>query len=296
MIGVDSGGSVTRALAVSLAGERVAYAETGGGHPFHDAAAGENLREAIRRVTEGHEAVRLVAGVAGLDRPEDEARVAEATAFLACPRMHVNDLEVAHFAAFGDGPGIVTVQGTGSNVRARLEDGRIVFNGDFMHYAPAGAVRLGIAGVQILLTQPRSMRDEALWASAYRLWEADSPESLRAAVAQQRGLSEVERSRRHGEFARAITASAEAGWLHSASVVGAAAREIARGVRLIGPMFEAEEVPVATVGACVRSPAMRASLGRWLAKATEKRYAIFESKVAPIEGAVRMALREEGLA
>ena len=115
-------------------------------------------------------------------------------------------------------------------------------------------------------------------------------------MGRQRSLSEVERSRRHGEFARAITASAEAGWLHSASVVGAAAREVARGVRLIGPMFETEEVPVALVGACVRSPAMRASLGRWLAKATEKRYTLFESNIPPIQGAVLMALREEGVA
>lgn len=294
VIGVDSGGSKTRAMAVSLAGERVAYAETGGGNPSHDAAAAENVREAIRLAGEGHEVVRIVAGVAGLDRPEDESRLAEIVGS-TCPARVVNDTAVAHFAAFGDGPGIVSIQGTGSNIVGKLEDGREVWSGQFSHYAASGAVRVGIAGIQMLLTSTVSREDAALWEVAFRLWTVESLEELREAVGRQHDLEARERSRRHGEFARALTASAEAGWAHSLGVCYRAGREIGVGIRLLGPFFASEEVPVALVGACGRSAPIRESVGRHLAKAPDKRYAIVESEVSPVVGAVSMALRDEGV-
>ena len=290
VIGVDSGGSTTRALAVSLSGERVAYVETGGGNPSHDAEAGANLREAIRRAGEGHEVVRVVAGVAGLDRSEDEARVAEA-AGLACPGTFVNDATVAHFAAFGEGPGIVSIQGTGSMIAAMLENGRVVKSGEFFHYAASGAVRVGIAGIQMLLTSPNTREDAALWDAAFGLWEADSVEGLREALVVQRTLAERERSRRHGTFARAVTASAEAGWAHSLGVCYRAGREIGVGIRLLGPLFAGDEVPVALVGACGRSAPIRRAVERHLAKARDRRYVVVESEISPVEGAARMALR-----
>ena len=110
VIGVDSGGSTTRALAVTLEGERVGYVETGGGNPAHDAASGENVRLAIERVARQcglGNVVRVVAGVAGFDRPEDLPRLTEATKVkgLKAANVFVNDAEVAHFGTFGGARG-----------------------------------------------------------------------------------------------------------------------------------------------------------------------------------------------
>ncbi|RYG17286.1 ATPase, partial [bacterium] len=65
VIGVDSGGSTTRALVVTLDGERVGYTETGSGNPAHDTASGKNVRLAIERVAKRcgfGNVVRVVAG------------------------------------------------------------------------------------------------------------------------------------------------------------------------------------------------------------------------------------------
>lgn len=257
------------------------YVKTGGGNPGHDAEAGE-----------GHEVMRVVAGVAGEDRKGEEAA---ATREFGCPVTFVNDAAVAHFAAFGEGPGIVSIQGTGSTVVARLEDGREVWSGAFFHYAASGAVRVGIAGIQMLLTSRNTQGDTALWEAAFSLWGVDSVAELREALMRQGALEARERSRWHGAFARAVTASAEAGWMHSLGVCYRAGREIGMGIRLLGPLFELEDVPVTLVGACGRSASIRRAVERHLAKAPDKRYGVVESEVAPVEGAAMMALRDEGV-
>ena len=116
VIGIDAGGSTTRAVCADLSGAVLAYAETGGANPSHNTDAKENVQAAIRRVIEQAErqledVVALVAGIAGLDVPDDHVWATEHTAVpgLACPRIQVNDAEVAHAGAFGTGPGIIAI-------------------------------------------------------------------------------------------------------------------------------------------------------------------------------------------
>lgn len=295
VVGVDSGGSTTRALAVTLDGERVGYAERGGGNPSHDAAARENVRETIREVVGGHDAVHVVAGIAGYDRDDEWAQEATDVRGLR-ERTVVNDAVVAHFGAFGGAAGIVTIQGTGSTIFAQLENGQRVKNGDFFHYARAGAVWVGINGIHKLLTDAGAAQDEALRNAAFAIWEVASLEALRESLAGQMALEARERTRRYGEFARAVTASAAEERLHAMSVCYAASKEIATGVRLLGSMFESGTVRIAPIGACVRSAPLRSSLERWLAKARDKRYVLVEPAHPPVVGAALMALREEGVA
>ena len=300
VIGVDSGGSTTRALAVTLDGERVAYAEGGGGNPSHDDASRENVRRVVERITEvcgAENVVRLVAGIAGFDRPEHEARVNEATQVkgLTGVRQHVNDAEVAHFGAFEGGHGIVTIQGTGSMIFAVLENGRRVKNGDFFHYAPAGAVRLGMRTVFSLLASDTFSDDPALVAEVLNLWEVATLTELREAMTHLRELTPHESSYRFGMVARHCTRSAQEGFALASDLCRSAAADIAEGIRLLGPLFDSDEVPVALIGACVKSAPVRQALSRRLGGAKEKRYRIVEAARPPVVGAVLMALQAEGV-
>lgn len=300
VIGVDSGGSKTRALAVTLGGERVGYAESGGGNPAHDARCRENIREAIAGAAGPFldQVIRVVAGIAGFDRPERDVWVNEATDIpgLTAVKVHLNDADIAHFAAFEGAPGILTIQGTGSMIHAVLEDGRRLRSGDLFHYARGGAVWVGGNGMHAFLSSPEMQADAALRNAAFELWQSDSMETLREALAQQTALESAERSRRHGTFARAITGAATAGSGPAGEVCAIAAREIAVGIRLLGTYFEAEKIGVGLVGACVRSPAMRSRLAGWLNEFEGKRYQLFEPETLPVVGAVAMALRDEGVA
>src|SRR5438067_13838592 len=95
VVGVDGGGTTTRAIAADMEGRVVGYAEAGGSNPHHNPRAKENAREAIRAAIqqaerEPREVAALVAGVPGLDEPEDEGWAAQHTALPgpACPRRH----------------------------------------------------------------------------------------------------------------------------------------------------------------------------------------------------------------
>ncbi len=98
VVGIDGGGTHTRAVATDLAGHVLASAQTGSASPFKDDLALENVRQAIQEVVTRSDrspgdVVGLVAGMAGLDRPKDQEWAERFTALpgLNCPRLHVND-------------------------------------------------------------------------------------------------------------------------------------------------------------------------------------------------------------
>ena len=123
VLGVDGGGTFTRALIADLDGRVLASAETGGSNPSHHPRAEENAREAIQQVLvaagcESAQVEALVAGFAGLDGPEDQEWADRFTAVpgLVCPHLSVNDAVIAHAGALRSQPGIIAISGTGSIV------------------------------------------------------------------------------------------------------------------------------------------------------------------------------------
>lgn len=133
LLGVDAGGSRTSAVAADAAGRVLARAEEGAGNlrPGGEEAAAETIvracRDALQRARRPAPAAVLVAGVAGagrnLSRATLESRLREAG--LAERVDVVTDAEVALESAFGQGPGIVLIAGTGSIAWARLPDGSL---------------------------------------------------------------------------------------------------------------------------------------------------------------------------
>jgi N-acetylglucosamine kinase-like BadF-type ATPase len=137
VVGVDGGGTGSRAVVLDAGGEERARAVGRAAlvTPGAEVVALEALRELVQSALEaagGSGPVEaLVAGLAGVGREENrrafQARLEEAG--LARRVRVLTDMEVAFHDAFGDGPGILLVGGTGSVAFARTPGGRTLRTG-----------------------------------------------------------------------------------------------------------------------------------------------------------------------
>jgi N-acetylglucosamine kinase-like BadF-type ATPase len=119
ILGVDAGGSATRAVLVAD-GEVLARFEE---PPLNVLLQADAVDRLVAMIT-GSGAAAAGLGLAGLRGPEHvaemERRLGTAT---GVDVVVVDDTEAALAGAFGDGPGIVVIAGTGSNAVGRAADG-----------------------------------------------------------------------------------------------------------------------------------------------------------------------------
>lgn len=127
VVGVDAGGTSTRALAVDLDGTLVGRGQSGGGNPNShppDLAA-KRVAEAVRDALDGGGPVlACLLGVAGESKFTDPGVVetfgnALRQVGLTCPISVVSDAEVAFASATSEPDGTVVIGGTGA-VAARI--------------------------------------------------------------------------------------------------------------------------------------------------------------------------------
>jgi glucosamine kinase len=131
-LGIDGGGSKTSCLI----GDETAVLGTGRAGPSNvvrvgEAQARDSLRTAIRQACaaakiDSTEITAACIGLAGAARPEiGEFVRKEISALIACELRVVGDTVIALEAAFGDGPGVIVIAGTGSVAYGRSREGRI---------------------------------------------------------------------------------------------------------------------------------------------------------------------------
>lgn len=137
IVGVDAGGSKTRAVAWKD-GEAVGQALGGAGavRPGRALAAAGVIAEQARRVLANAGVLRaetLVVGAAGVGREAERRELAQALRgeSVAERVLVVTDVELAEAAAFGDGPGIVLSAGTGSIAVGRDAAGELFRQGGY---------------------------------------------------------------------------------------------------------------------------------------------------------------------
>jgi glucosamine kinase len=133
-LGIDSGGTKTRCL---LADETTALAKAmaGGSNIIRlgETQAREALRAAVQQVCVAakispNQIHGICIGAAGAARPEIAAKIRNILAELI-PEINpanievVGDAEIALEAAFGDGPGVIAIAGTGSIAYGRNAEG-----------------------------------------------------------------------------------------------------------------------------------------------------------------------------
>lgn len=132
VVGIDGGATGTRALVLDERGARLARAEGPAalldrpGRPIDGEAVAATAREAAQRARIRLPAAALCAGLAGVGR-EPERKTAEDELRgrgLASIVRVVTDAEAAFADAFGDGPGLLLIAGTGSMAWGRAESAR----------------------------------------------------------------------------------------------------------------------------------------------------------------------------
>ncbi|GAA0656263.1 BadF/BadG/BcrA/BcrD ATPase family protein [Kitasatospora atroaurantiaca] len=133
VLGLDVGGTSTRAVLTDLAGHELGRYRAEGGNPhLHGPAeAAARIGSVVREVLAGRDPARVAACVIGLagyrtlgEETSGFAERCRAAAGLAVPVTLCHDAEVAFAAGTEESSGVVLIAGTGA-VACRIEDGRV---------------------------------------------------------------------------------------------------------------------------------------------------------------------------
>lgn len=233
-IGIDGGGTHTTAVVTDQSGNELARLEgeaglvdvlepDAGAHALADLAT-HALAEA--RVTEL--ATLLCCALAGAGREHARVRVEQALASLriAGQVCVVPDFEAAMQDAFGNGPGILVIAGTGSSAWGRSVDGRCVRAGGWGHILgdEGSGFALGRAALSLAMREFDGRGENAGFMPAV-LAQTD--------LATEEGLVRWAASATKGDIAALapiVFAAAEKGSLSAADAIEDAAAEIAMHV------------------------------------------------------------------
>ncbi|MFE9743839.1 N-acetylglucosamine kinase [Saccharothrix saharensis] len=276
VVGLDAGGTSTRALVLDLDGTRLGAGVAGGAnpnsHPPELAAA--HVRQALTAALDGLDAAKVESGVLGmagssklLSDPAVAAlfEAAWAGAGLRCPMRVITDCEAAFATGTASPEGTVLVAGTGS-IAARIEHHELV--------STAGGYGwlLGDEGSAFWLGR------EAVRATLQAL-EQDDVDDLAAAVLARADIPDLPRRERWRRLITVANASAPIALATYAPLVTAHAsapsadRIITAAVRVLADLAEAARPaetrsPIVLMGSLVHAHPLGTRLKRELSTRT----------------------------
>jgi glucosamine kinase len=301
VIGLDGGGTYTRSVAVDLDGNVLAYAQTGAANPSKTPSAKQHVRQAMTEVLRGAavelaQVAAVVAGMAGLDSPDDQVWAKEFTELegLAVTAQCVNDAHVAWAGAFGLRPGIVAIAGTGSIVFGFTEAGRQVRNYDFRHYGNMQARYLGLNMVHEIIAGNAAPDDGELVAQVlehFRIGDISALAQIAATCSQLQNNAFVQQ---YSALAPLITQAAATAPL-AQQVCQQAIHAMVVGIELVGSQFVMKNIPVALIGSVARSGYIQAQLREILFATESRTFTLVEPLLPPERGAALIALKSCGI-
>jgi N-acetylglucosamine kinase-like BadF-type ATPase len=186
-LGIDGGGTKTRC---SLGDDRsvLATSASGGSNVVRLGAAQacEAMHAAVRDVCETanispNQITRICVGAAGAARPEVAAKVREILAEVTRAEVEVvGDMVIALEAAFGSGPGVIAIAGTGSIVYGRDAQGHAerVGGWGFAVSDEGSGHWIGRRAVSALLRARDEGRETALETAILQTWNLHSFDEL----------------------------------------------------------------------------------------------------------------------
>ena len=297
-LGIDGGGTKTT-CAVGDETQLLASASAGPTNIVRvgESRARESLLQAVRQACSAagitpEQVSRTCVGASGATRPEVAQSVGEILAgILATPIDVVGDMEIALEAAFGTGPGVIVIAGTGSIAYGRDKGGKTLRAGGwgFQIGDEGSAHWIGRSVVSGLLRASDVEGESvAAMALAQRLFKAWGVGSIL-------DLWRVANSVPPPDFAAlfpAVVASEESLAQHVLANAGRELAEVAAVViRKLFSGTKAVSVPVAMTGGVFRhSAAVREAFYNEL-RTLAPRAHVMAHVVDPVEGALRMARR-----
>lgn len=299
VVGIDGGGTFTRAAVADFEGNVLGFAKTGGSHPGKNHYPCRNVKEAIEKALKqaGVEkgSVRFaVSGFAGLDEPEDHEW---ATRFLKesglSDYLIVNDAVIAQYGAFLGGSGILAIAGTGSIVLGKTESGRLIRNYDFHHDTEASARFLSYSVIYDLISHDWQPENEALLSKVLRFWDVETLENLRELASRGFCSDHIQARQRLSEMGSIVSMEAEQGNTLAIKACEKVIDSMATGVGLVASLFKEATVPLALVGGVARNPFMQQFIHRYLDNGkSDKSFDYQLPQLAPVLGAILYAINE----
>ena len=247
VIGVDAGGTKTRAAAFDADGRRIAEAVSGCGNPVlsYDAAKSA-ITSAIREVLPDGCAY-IAVGAAGTSSSELSGRLsAELTAEFGIRTDVMSDAELALNAAFGpEADGMLVISGTGSVVFLR-KNGTLLRAGGWGHILGDGgsAYYTGLCALRTIVNlRDRNTPDEALERAAFgALGIGGISELVRYVYAPERTKADI------AKIAPAVDRLAENGHGIAADILWKSADVLSDDAAALLRRAETDDVSIALTG------------------------------------------------
>ncbi len=305
-LGIDGGGSKTTCV-VGDESSVLATVTAGASNITRvgEAGAREALQQAIREAClaagiNPQQVLRACIGAAGAGRPEIASSVRKMVAEIIPGEIEVvGDMEIALTAAFGKGPGVIVIAGTGSIVFGRDAQGKVARAGGwgFAISDEGSAHWIGLAAVRAVLRAA----DEVGESQAKRdpTWPAERLFSELKTARSLTSLPQLARAANaNPDFAAlfpAVLAAAEAGDALARRVTADASRELAQLAGIVlRRLFSARHssaVPMAMAGGVFRHAAMIRELFYNEVRAANPDVVLNPEVVDPVHGALQMARR-----
>jgi glucosamine kinase len=298
VVGVDGGGTRTRATVADASGAVLATAD-GGPSAVRSGKAGESaqvigavVREALAMARLDAPPTALCVGVAGVGRDDERSALTQALVAqeLADEVVVVADALIGLDDAFGEGAGVLIIAGTGSVAYGRGPTGAFArcggwgpVCGDEGSGAWIGRRALSVVTAAHDGREPETALSATVLDATGSTEVADLiPWAAAAAPADLAGL------------APAVLAAAKGGDLRANSIVTLAAEELVLHVRTLARHLFVDEraaVPLALGGGLLGKGSLlrKRFLGR--ARSAVPGAIVRDADVVPVRGAVQMALR-----
>jgi len=303
-LGIDGGGTKT----ICALGDESTLLVTATSGPSNIVRVGpEQTRESLQKCVQQACAAagiappqieRTCVGGSGTARPELAADVRNFLAeILPSPIDVVGDMEIALQAAFGQGPGVIVIAGTGSIAYGRDQRGTTLRAGGWgfaigdegsAHWIGREAIAAVLRANDLTSGTPEDMFHSELSTALCKTWGVNSLADLARAA----------NSIPPPDFAALFPAVAASKNILALQALSAAGRELAQTaavvIRRLFPADEPGSVPVATAGGVFRHAALvRSDFYNELRK-INPRVEVNPLVIEPVEGALRMARRAAG--
>jgi glucosamine kinase len=308
-LGIDGGGSKTR-CAVGDESSLLATVTVGGSNITRvgEAGAREALQQAIHEACRAarinpQQVFRVCIGAAGAGRSEIAGIVRNIVAEIISGKIEVvGDMEIALRAAFGTGPGVIVIAGTGSIAFGRDAQGRTARAGGwgFAVSDEGSAHWIGRAALSAVLRAADQVGDEGIehdreWPAARLLLELKTAWSVES-------LEQLARTANtNADFAvlfPAVMGAAEAGDAVAREVIARASSELAQVAGIVlRRLFPGQRsttrlaVPMAMAGGVFRHATMIREFFYNEVRAANPDVVLNLDVVDPVHGALQMARR-----
>jgi glucosamine kinase len=292
-LGIDGGGTQT----TCVIGDDTAILGTGiaGGSNVvrvGEQAASEALTTAIRQAcaaakVDPSQIKRVCIGAAGAARPEIQQAIRRIVSSLISGEIEiVGDTVTSLEAAFGEGPGVIVIAGTGSIAYGRNARGQTARAGGwgFAISDEGSGHWIGRTALSAALHDRDEGGNPKLFEDARKMFGASSDEEL------------IVKANAAPDFAAlvpAILAAADAGDVLSNRVLTLAGNELANLVKaLVSRLFaKGERVPVAMVGGVFRNSALVRQVFYNSVRSSCPAAEVQQAIVEPVQGALARARR-----